>query len=236
MNTSFDNIADSYDEELKKSLGIFGNKNVSMFAKYKIKILKSKLSQVPTNILEFGCGTGRNCIFIKNIFPNSNIFGCDISEKSLEIARKINLTIHYNMITNPFDLSKAYKEPFDCIFISNVFHHIPINEHQFWLDALYGILSNKGFIIIFEHNPYNPITKYIFNTSKIDKDATMLNPSYCCSLLKKANFIDLRRDYTLFFLWRNGFFETIERILSWLPLGTQYYVIGRKCHDNVERL
>ena len=229
MNSIFDNIADSYDKELKESLGLNSDRDISMFAEYKIKIVKSKLSRIPVNFLEFGCGTGRNSIFMTNWFPKSNLYGCDISEKSLEIAGKINPVVHYNKINNPTDLINVYKEEFfDLIFISNVFHHIPFNEHHIWLDALYKITSKGGVLFIFEHNPYNPIIKHIFNKSDIDKGAIMLRPSYCKKLIKKSKFTKIKRKYSLFFLWRNDFFEFIEQILSWLPFGAQYYIWSKK--------
>jgi len=228
MNSSFDTFAYSYNEELKDSLGKFGGKNINIFAEYKIKIVKLKLLKTPSNILEFGCGIGRNNFFMKKLFPESRIYGCDISEKSLETARRINPAVQYDKIINTDDMTRIYKNTFDCIFISNVFHHIPLYEHKIWLDALYNLLSDEGVIFVFEHNPYNPLTKYIFNTSKIDRGAVMLNPSYCFKLLKNANFTQLKREYTLFFLWRNNFFEAVERILHSLPLGSQYYIWGRK--------
>jgi len=228
MNLSFDNIAASYDKELEDSLGKFCNKDIGIFAEYKVKIVASKLYQKPLAILEFGCGTGRNNIFMKKIFPESKIFGCDISEKSIEIASNTNSCVKYDTITKPDDLILAYTEPFDCIFISNVFHHIPFDEHKVWIDALYKILSKEGNIFIFEHNPYNPITKHVFNNCKIDIGATMLKPSYCYNLFKKTDFTTIKLKYTLFFVWRNDFFEFVERMFCWLPLGAQYYVWGRK--------
>lgn len=229
MNSMFDDIADSYDKELKESLGLNDDVDIGMFAEYKIKILKAKLSKMPVNILEFGCGTGRNGIFMKKMFPESNLYGCDISEKSLEIAGKTNPDVRYNKIINPVELIDVYKEEFfDCIFISNVFHHIPFNEHHLWLDVLYKITSKDGIIFIFEHNPYNPIIKHIFNKSSIDKGAVMLKPPYCKKLFQKHNFKSISRNYTLFFMWRNTFFEFIERMLCWLPMGAQYYIRSEK--------
>ena len=228
MNTCFDELAASYGDELKQSLGAFGNRDVSMFASYKIKIVASKLSRLPTEILEFGCGAGRNIPFLRDYFPESNIYACDISDKSLEVARKLDDSARFDRIDYPDDLLRIYKNTFDCIFISNVFHHIPFEEHSYWLDVLYKLLSPNGSIFIFEHNPYNPLTKRIFNNSAIDKGAAMLSPSYCYGLLRKKPFSALRRNYTFFFLHRNRFFEYVERLLVWLPFGAQYYVWGRK--------
>ena len=228
VNPSFDNIATTYDIELENSLSKFYSKDIGLFAEYKIKLVASKLSKNPKKILEFGCGTGNNNSFMKKWFPESIIYGCDVSEKSLEIAHKRNPDIKYILINNPDDLSEFYEEPFDCIFVSNVFHHIPFNEHQMWVNTLFKILSKGGNIFVFEHNPFNPITKHIFNTSDIDTDAIMLKPSYCLNLFQKANFTKIKQKYTLFFVWRNAFFEFVERIICRVPLGAQYYVWGIK--------
>jgi ubiquinone/menaquinone biosynthesis C-methylase UbiE len=104
MNSPFDNIANSYEKELKDSLGLFGNRDISIFAEYKIKIIESELSRPPVYLLEFDCGTGRNSFFIKKRFPESNICGCDISEKSLEIASKTNPAVRYDKIINSTDI------------------------------------------------------------------------------------------------------------------------------------
>jgi ubiquinone/menaquinone biosynthesis C-methylase UbiE len=199
MSLSFDTIAEEYDEELKNSLGKFGGKDITIFSGYKVKIIKSKLPQTPVNILEFGCGTGRNNYFMKKLFPQSNIFGCDISEKSLEIACKVNPSVQYKKIANPADLIAAYnKYNLDCIFISNVLHHIQFNEHKMWFEALYKILSKEGSLFVFEHNPHNPITKHIFNNSEIDQGAVMVKPSYCYNLFQSVYFTRVKRAYTLF--------------------------------------
>ena len=86
---------------------------------------------------------------MKKLFPESKIYGCDISEESLKIARKINPDVQYDKIITADDLTRIYKKTFDCIFISNVFHHIPFNEHKTWLDALYSLLSNGGGVYLY---------------------------------------------------------------------------------------
>ena len=220
-------VADNYDGDLKNALSNYGVEDISVFAEYKVKIIASRLSEHPANILEFGCGTGRNNPYMKESFPASNILGCDISEKSIEIAKKNNPGVEYSIITTPEKLIDIYKSKVDCIFITNVFHHIPFDEHRMWIDALYNILQDDGNIFIFEHNPYNPIVRRIFEINDTPFGACMVKPSYCRNLLKNAGFYDIKQKYTLFFLRRNKLFEIVEQALFQLPLGAQYYVWGK---------
>jgi len=178
--------------------------------------------------LNLAAGQGATARFLSKWFPDSRLYGCDISEKSLSVAENMNPAVKYDLIKSLIDLNGIYQTTFDCIFVSHVFHHIPFSEHQLWIGALSGLLSKDGSIFIFEHNPYNPFTKRIFKNSRIDKGADMLTPEYCIQLLQKAGFNNIKRRYTLFFTWRNAFFECLERLLWWLPWGAQYYVWGKK--------
>lgn len=47
-----------------------------------------KASHTPTNILEVGCGTGRNLAVLRRLFPNAALTGVDLSPHMLEIARR----------------------------------------------------------------------------------------------------------------------------------------------------
>ena len=228
MKFTFDKSANLYDKELQSSLGFFGKGSTEIFAEYKIKILKNELLTDPVKILEFGCGTGRNCFFLEKYFNTSKIFGCDISEESIIIARQNTETVMYSKICKPSDLIDIYKEPFDLVFISNVLHHIPFDEQQMWLKSIYEITSLGGTLVVFEHNPYNPVTNFIFKNSSIDKGALMLKASNCMELIEKTKFKIHSKKYTLFFLIRNNITIFIEKILYRVPLGAQYYIVGKK--------
>ena len=70
----FDKYAEDYDDIQKKSMGRLCE-DVNIFAIHKIEILHRLLgNQNPQNILEFGCGTGRNLPHLEERFPNAKIF------------------------------------------------------------------------------------------------------------------------------------------------------------------
>ena len=68
----FDNFAGKYENILDKQLDFFGEEN-SYFAEYKVKIIKDTLGSDPSDILEFGCGIGRNLKYVTEMFPGSKI-------------------------------------------------------------------------------------------------------------------------------------------------------------------
>jgi SAM-dependent methyltransferase len=124
----------------------------------------------------------------------------------------------------------------DCVFVSNVFHHILYRDHQIYVDALYKVLKADGQVFIFEHNPYNPVTRFIFKHNDCDSPKGeigrgMLKPRYCTNLLKNAGFSDIQTDYTLFFLKRSPFFMKLEGLLKWLPLGAQYCAYAKRSRE-----
>jgi trans-aconitate methyltransferase len=180
----FDELADDYGETSVKDLGKFGKYRDTAFI-YKTQVLRSILKPSPKNILDFGCGIGSNVPYLHEYFKDAKLYGCDVSAKSIEIAKKNCPYCDFSVINGADDL-KSYSN-IDCIFISTVLHHIPQKEHEYWIGGLYNILSEDanggGSIVIFEHNMTNPLTKSLVKKTKIDEDATMLHPKYCKRLM-----------------------------------------------------
>jgi trans-aconitate methyltransferase len=176
--------------------------------------------------LDFGCGIGRSIPYFKEFFPHAQIYGCDVSAKSIKKASRDFPDCHFAIIETPEDL-KVYNGGMDCVFISTVLHHIPHKEHSAWIKALYNIIKTNGHIVIFEMNMYNPLARRFVYNCPFDANAVMLKPSYCKKLVADI-FGQADLAYTFFFPWRTKFFVTVEHILSWLPLGAQYYVAAKK--------
>jgi SAM-dependent methyltransferase len=243
----FDNYAESYHDKKAEDLGRFGKYGDTAFI-YKARFLKKLFKKEPESILDFGCGVGGNIPYLRDSFKNARLFGCDISPKSVEIAKKSYEYGKFDVVADADGL-KIYKD-IDCVFVSTVLHHIPPEEHRIWIDGLHGILSDGagligrgggGVICVFEHNMNNPVTKSIVTKSGVDEGATMLSAPYCERLLRNAfcraeisgKEIKPAKDrvklkYTYFFPWRNRLFTGIESLLHWVPLGAQYCVYAEK--------
>lgn len=215
----FDNFTDNYNQLLREGTSFFSDSE-TYFARYKVDILRREVPGTVNRLLEYGCGIGRNIPFLQAAFPEATIVGSDISVASLEIARQENPGVNFFVERGDAGAS----EPYDVIFIAGVFHHIPVNERANVVDVLVQRLAPGGTMIIFEHNPFNPVTRKIVNDCPYDKDAVLLRPSELKGLLGDAGLPVCRNAYCLFVPPSLSVLLPLETRLSWLPLGGQYWV------------
>ena len=218
----FDEYAESYQKILQKQLSFF-DRNEEYFAKYKIAIIKKYTNVIPKKILEYGCGVGRNLKYLRQHFKQSEIYATDISKKSIDIAKGDNPTVQFFFLGEDTIVDK-----FDLIFIAQVFHHIRPELRHKVMEDISNLLKEGGNIFIFEHNPYNPITRYLVNTCIFDTDAVLLKKKELIKLLIDSNLsINICR-YTLFLPSFLKKLRVFESMLGYLPLGGQYFISANK--------
>jgi SAM-dependent methyltransferase len=221
----FDIYANEYEKILDNDLKFFGEEN-GYFAEYKVKIVKDTISTEPENILEFGCGIGLNLRHFKKYFPSAKISGCDISEKSIQLASKQIEDVNFFILNDESVTNRS--GIFDLIFVSCVFHHIAPQLRSAAINRIKNMLKPKGALYIFEHNPLNPVTRKIVKDCPWDKDAILLNTNETIDLMSKAGFEISEKKFTLFFPAQLGFLRPLEKFLKHVPLGGQYFVKGIK--------
>ena len=215
----FDDYTENYNELLKENTSFFSSSE-EYFAKYKIDLVCKKMQFLPKKILEYGCGIGRNISFLKSAYPDALIIGSDISNASLEIARKENADVDFFREYEGAKLDIT----FDLIFVAGVFHHVPVLERDKVAGTLFKRLSVGGQLFIFEHNPYNPITRRIVSSCPYDEDAVLLKPSELKSILSNAKLSVGGSEYCLFVPPSFSFLTQVEKFLGWFPMGGQYWV------------
>ena len=154
--------------------------------------------------------------------------GCDPSEESLAIARK-------NEPGCEFALPDALpaSPQFDVVTAVSVFHHIPPQDRDAALRYCVDRLKPGGSLFIFEHNPYNPLTRRLVANCPLDRNAILLPPVETVGRVRQAGLDNVLSRYCLFFPQALGFLRPIEDSLGWLPLGGQYYVRGVRSHTRV---
>jgi len=119
------------------------------------KLLKKIDVRDGANILEIGCGTGRNLIVLAKKFPAAHFFGLDASSEMLKTAQaKIdaenlkNITLK-TALADDFHYLRTFdlKNPFDAIFFSYSISMIPT-----WKESIRNALANltpgKSFYIV----------------------------------------------------------------------------------------
>jgi SAM-dependent methyltransferase len=222
-----DNYLGKLDDSVKDAMGVFKDyrsTTISYKKEYVKLILQDFYPKTVKNILDFGCGTGIYTKLLKEILPDTNIFGCDISKEGINLARQNVPDCTFDTIVDQADLSGKYGQVFDFVFINCVFHHIPHCEHVSWLQAIKSITKSNGIIIIFEMNPYHPLVKVLQKKNKLmEENAVLLKPKYCKDIVNSV-FTNRRLAYTFLSPWRKKFFVGVEHACAKLPLGAQYYV------------
>ena len=112
---------------------------------------------LPKRVLEFGCGAGRNAIYLAR--QGCSVVGVDLSENALQWAKdraeSENLTIE-SIQSNIFELS-VEENSFDFIYDSGCFHHLAPHRRISYLENIHKYLKVNGFFALCcfkEEGPY----------------------------------------------------------------------------------
>ena len=122
------------------------------FEKLFIELSKSIINKKKINIIDLGCGTGN--FTGKLLSFKSEIYGCDVSEKSIKLAKKLHPEINFS-VQNIEKLSFE-NNYFDVVIFSGVLHHF--NNLNLPLMEAYRVLNKDGILFSYDpnlHNPYN---------------------------------------------------------------------------------
>jgi SAM-dependent methyltransferase len=227
--SEFDRFADEYIASHKGSLGVTGEEP-EYFHRYKIEELvkryQAKGLPMPSRILDFGCGIGNSIPHLKAAFPAAQITGLDVSQRSLEIAQgRFPDAADYRLYDGTG--APGADHEFDLVFSACVFHHIEAAEHGAIFRRLRNSLSPNGAMAIFEHNPLNPITRYIVASCEFDVNAVLIPSWKLAGLQREAGFKPVDVTYTGFFPASLSALRPIEPLLHGIPLGAQYYTFAR---------
>ena len=215
----FDRFTASYNDLLREKTGFF-TEDESYFARYKVALARERVGPAPRRVLEFGCGIGRNIAFLREAFPDAEVMGSDVSAKSIEIARHENPGVHFWTEGRGED----ERGGFDFVFVAGVLHHIPPAERDGAIASVHERLVPGGAIVVFEHNPFNPVTRRIVSECPYDEGVILLRPAELKGRLEQGGFAVAASGFSLFFPPQLKALARLEAKLAWLPLGGQYWV------------
>ena len=238
-NSEFDNYAKDYqfgcDNYIKKILGSkpgdYLNIKINWLKPFLLhKVIKSSKSQI--NLLDYGCGNGLFLHLINKLDLNIHLSGLDTSKEMLTNAKKLLLSDKIDQLFFiPDEVNSIPTNYYDVIIISSVLHHIAIKDRLDVFKKLEKLLAPGGYLIIFEHNPNNPITNYVVRHTTIDQNAILLKPKEIFDYLKDINNLQFFNLNYLMFLpprLQHQLTRLIERLLIKLPYGAQYALIAKK--------
>jgi len=224
----FDEYHRSYSDKVNDSVSFTGL-DVDYFTAVKAAYILDNVneilgSQEQISCLDIGCGVGN---FHRLLFSKiGSLTGIDVSEQCINTARMNNPGVDYDVYDG---VKLPYQDnSFDLVFAVCVLHHVPTHAWSSFVCEMSRVLKSGGVAMIFEHNPLNPLTKYVVNNCPFDENAVLLRGSKTVSLFQEAGFkmIDLR--YVLSVPAKTSFSRRIDRLFSKLPFGAQYYVSSVK--------
>lgn len=216
----------TYREIIDDSISFIG-KDVEFFTKLKANFIRSIIKKNHPNLqrprlLDIGCGHG----FIHNyLSSNVDIVGVETASEVLDLARKENPNVRYLSYDGkylPFE-----DGTFDVVITICVMHHVPQEQWEAFLLDMKRILKPEGIAVVFEHNPYNPVTKYVVSNNILDEDAVLLSSHRLKKLMLKAGFNKVSRKFIFFTPFAQRVFRWLDNILWWCPLGAQYFSVAK---------
>lgn len=218
----FDDYSEKYNEVLAKSVGRLAVSGCDFFDSFKINCIGDLFSsERQYSILDFGCGIGNLTVLLARRFRDSQIYGYDVSSKAVVVAQQKGENIKNLFFMNSLKGGKNY----DIILAANVFHHIESSKRISTLQEIKDVLNPGGTVIIFEHNPLNPLTRYVVNRCPFDADAELISlrrfirQGLACRLNVRYS------RYVLIFPWKHHMLRKIEKLFGSVPFGTQYMLL-----------
>ena len=111
--------------------------------------------------------------------------------------------------------------------LNSSFHGLA-SERPSLVEEIRRVTRPGGLVAIFEHNPWNPLTRKAVRDCPFDEDAVLLSRPEAKRLVRGAALDRVESPFIIFFPRQGELRDRIERRLAWLPLGAQYYVAGRR--------
>ena len=175
-------------------------------------------------LLDIGCGVGLIHPLIAPAFRET--IGADIAVDALEAARDANPGVQYRFYAN--NRLPADDGAFDAASTICVLHHVPPAQWAAFIADAWRVLRPGGLFLVFEHNPWNPLTRLAVARCPFDYDAVLLSPRKLTRLLRAGGFEDVACEFLFFTPFAHPGVAAAEERLRWLPLGAQYVAVGRK--------
>lgn len=223
----FNETKETYRDTIEQTIA-FAGKDLDFFTKVKAdylrKIVKAELPEIDKpRILDVGCGHGYIHSDLRSF--GYQVVGVEVAEDVLPLAREANPDVtylEYDGTTLPFEGNS-----FDVTLTICVMHHVPPEQWPDFSREMRRVLRPGGIAVIFEHNPFNPLTRYVVASNEIDDDAVLLSARTLRGLLRDAGFSSVKSRNILFTPFANPVFRAIDENLGRCPCGAQYYAIGK---------
>jgi SAM-dependent methyltransferase len=225
----FDSYTDSYEEALERSISFAGAeaaRYVGAKARMLVELAERRIGPpAELSALDVGCGPGSSDAFLEGAF--GELHGVDVSAGMIEQAALRNPWASYASYQPGGPLPHA-DGAFDLSFAICVFHHVPGFQRAALAAEMARVTRPSGIVAIYEHNPWNPLTRKAVRECAFDEDAVLLSRPEARRLLDGAHLTAAESAFIIFFPKEGPRLQRIERRLGRVPIGAQYYVAHRR--------
>jgi trans-aconitate 2-methyltransferase len=152
-----------------------------------------------SEVLEIGCGIGTLTKLIANICINGSVTATDISDDSIEYARKFLSKCKNTefIVSNMSDFNIDKK--FDIIVLADVLEHIPISYHSTLFSIINNHMNENSVLII--HIPHFKLIEYLteYSPEKLQIIDQPISPNELISSAESNSlFLTNYKAYNLF--------------------------------------
>ena len=224
----FDAYRDSYRDEVGRSL-----EGTGVSSDFVVRLKAERLKAICADhfgarddlaALDFGCGVGVYHPHLTGAF--TALQGVDVSAECLDVAKASHPWASYSAYDGrrlPFPDAS-----FDVAFAITVFHHVPPEHWEESAADIARVLRPGGLFVIFEHNPWNPATRWVVSRCEFDQDAVLLSHRTAERLMRAAGLAPVTSRHILTAPLDMGWARTVDGWFEGAPLGAQYLTMGAK--------
>jgi SAM-dependent methyltransferase len=226
-HTDYGRYRDRYRDELDRAVSFSGASH-DFFTRAKaeelVRLARMHLGD-PARLeaLDVGCGIGLTDRHLAGRFRS--LTGTDVSPGVLETAARENPGVRYKLSER--GRLTFEDDAFHLAFAVCVVQVVAPKERPQFVAELARVTRPGGLIVVFEHNPFNPLTRLVVRRCEFGEDARMLGMAEAERLLRESAVTPVDRGFLLLFPFRRKRVLAVERALRRLPLGAQYYVAAR---------
>jgi len=232
----FDRVARDYERIHNRSLppGVQSADFIRQRAERVSRWIAAGFSGREFCCLDFGCGNGR---MLKALAASRDLkllaeegrlrlFGFDPSAESVSEARTLAGADPIRLVSDLDELPADTR--FDLVVSCHVFHHIPPAARTQTAGLIRSWMKPASRMVVWEHNPFNPLTRLLVKLCPFDGDARLLTLNATRSVFRQSGFRPVAHAYVNLFPPRWLDFAAcaaVENTLGGLPVGAQYWAM-----------
>jgi SAM-dependent methyltransferase len=223
---SFDSYSAHYNEIINQATA-FSGLNVDFFVRVKAAYMKDILidyfgDPLRIDLLDIGCGIGSyHPHWVDEVH---SLHGVDVSARSIARASERNPRVSYKVYDGEW-LPFA-DNSFDAVVAICVMHHVDPPKRLAFTVELRRMIKPGGIAVIFEHNPWNPLTRRVVSNIVFDEGVILLPHWQTEEFMTQAGFAVRPSRFILTIPPFTKFMRRIDGLYSGIRLGAQYFTCG----------